>query len=64
MRLTTQELEVLRLTAQDLSKKEIANKRNRSIHTIDAQTRSIKRKYGCHSLAAAIYRAIKVGYIL
>lgn len=61
--LTQTEIEVLRLTAQGKTVKEIANIRNSSAHTITAHKRNIFRKIGVNTSYEATMVAAKMGLI-
>lgn len=63
VQLTTTEIEVLRLTAQGRSVKEIANIRNSSTHTIIAHKRNIFRKIGVNTSYEATMAAARMGLI-
>ncbi len=61
--LTQTEIEVLRLTAQGRSVKEIASIRNSSTHTIISHKRNIFRKIGVNTSYEATMYAAKVGLV-
>lgn len=61
--LTQTEIEVLRLTAQGLSVKEIALQRNSSIHTITTHKRNIFRKLNINTSYEAMRYAVKAGLV-
>ena len=63
--LTSKEKEVLKLLAspEDMSKKEIAKKLHKSVHTVDSQTRTIFDKLGVRSTAAAVAKAWRDGIV-
>lgn len=57
------ELRSLQLAAEDRSVKEIANIRQRSRFTIEAQERAIREKLNVHSIAGAVAKAMLRGVI-
>jgi DNA-binding NarL/FixJ family response regulator len=61
--LTTREVEVLKLLVVGFSNKEIADKLNLSIHTVNTHRKNITQKSGIKSLAALIIFAVSKNYI-
>jgi DNA-binding NarL/FixJ family response regulator len=61
--LTTREREVLELLVDGLSMQQIADRLNRSYHTIDNHLRNIYEKLHVHSRASAVAKAVKEGLI-
>jgi LuxR family maltose regulon positive regulatory protein len=61
--LSERELEVLRLLAQRLSNKEIAQRLFISLPTVKSHTRSIYGKLGVHSRREAVARALSLGLL-
>lgn len=61
--LAPQELVVLRLLADGLTKKIIADEMNLSIHTVDGYLRSIYRKMDVHTVNGAVAKALKSGIV-
>lgn len=57
--LSPRELETLRLLSQGLAKKEIANKLELSIHTVDTYLRAIYRKLDVRSNTEAVAKALR-----
>ncbi len=62
-RLTDPEIEALKLFSDGYTKKEIAKKLFKSVHTIDSHIRHIYEKLHVNSKAAAVKTAIKKGLI-
>jgi DNA-binding NarL/FixJ family response regulator len=61
--LTASEIDIVRLIAEGLTNKEIANKKNLSIHTIMTHRKNILRKLGASNASEMIMFAIKSGII-
>jgi len=61
--LSPQELVVMRLLADGLTKKIIADEMALSIHTVDGYLRSIYRKMDVHTVNGAVAKAIKSGIV-
>lgn len=61
--LAPQELAVVRLLADGLTKKVIADKMALSIHTVDGYLRSIYRKMNVHTVNGAVAKAVKSGIV-
>lgn len=61
--LTQTEIEVLKLTAQGMSVKEIANERNSSTHTITTHKKNIFRKLSINTSYEATRYAVKAGLV-
>lgn len=61
--LAPQELVVVRLLADGLTKKIIADQMGLSIHTVDGYLRSIYRKMGVHTVNGAVAKALKSGIV-
>lgn len=62
-KLTSSEIEIVKLVAQGLTAKEIAVKRNLSIHTINTHRKNIFRKLAVTNVSELIMVAIKAGWI-
>jgi DNA-binding NarL/FixJ family response regulator len=61
--LAPQELVVVRLLADGLTKKMIADEMALSIHTVDGYLRSIYRKMDVHTVNGAVAKALKSGIV-
>lgn len=61
--LTSRELEVLRMLAQGMSKKEIAGQLHRSVSTIDKHVENLMRKLAIHDRVELARYAIREGLI-
>lgn len=61
--LSAREIEILRLTAEDLAAKEIAHRLNISTRTVDFHRESIKRRLGVQGTAGMVRYAIKKGLL-
>lgn len=61
--LTASEIEIVRLIANGLTTKEIADRRNISIHTVSTHRKNIFRKVEVSSASELIMHAIKAGWI-
>lgn len=61
--LAPQELVVVRLLADGLTKKVIADEMKLSIHTVDGYLRSIYRKMDVHTVNGAVAKALKSGIV-
>jgi DNA-binding NarL/FixJ family response regulator len=61
--LTDRELETLQLAAQGMSNKEIADKLNVSVHTVEAHLGRIFNKLDVGSRTEAVMFALKKGWI-
>jgi DNA-binding NarL/FixJ family response regulator len=61
--LAPQELVVVRLLADGLTKKVIADEMALSIHTVDGYLRSIYRKMDVHTVNGAVAKALKSGIV-
>ena len=61
--LTISEVEIVRMIADGLTTKEIANRKNISHHTVSTHRKNIFRKIGVSSVSELIIRAIKAGWI-
>jgi DNA-binding CsgD family transcriptional regulator len=59
--LTAREVEILHLVAQELTNRQIAERLFLSVRTVHAHLRSIFRKLGVRSRAAASRRAAELG---
>jgi len=59
--LTQREREVLQLTAEGLTTKQIASRLTRSVKTIEMHRRNIMKKLGLHNIAAITKYAIRIG---
>lgn len=62
-RLTTSEIEIVKLVANGMTAKEIAVKRNLSIHTVNTHRKNIFRKLAVTNVSELIMVAIKAGWI-
>ena len=62
-RLTSRELDVLKLVTGGLTNREIAERLGRSTRTIDAHLRSIYAKIGVASRSAATRYAVELGLV-
>ena len=54
----------LRLLAKGLSTKEIADRLNRSFHTIETHRGNIKKKLGCKNVAEIAAMGYRVGLVI
>lgn len=61
--LTDREIQILKMLANELSAKEIADKLNVSVRTIDTHRENIKKKFNVNSMVSLVKQAIKYGYI-
>ena len=61
--LTDREIQVLRMLANELSAKEIADKLNLSVRTVETHRENIKKKFNVTSMISLVKLAIKYGYI-
>lgn len=61
--LTASEIEIVRLIANGLTTKEIADKKNISIHTVSTHRKNIFRKMEVSNSSELIMHAIKAGWI-
>jgi ATP/maltotriose-dependent transcriptional regulator MalT len=61
--LTATELEVLRMLAAGLIPKEIASRKERSVHTVRVHIANVMAKLGCHGRSEAIKVAQQMGLI-
>jgi DNA-binding NarL/FixJ family response regulator len=61
--LTASEVEIVRMIADGLTTKEIANKKNISHHTVSTHRKNIFRKIGVSNASELIIHAIKAGWI-
>lgn len=61
--LSSGELKVLRLIARGETNREIADAMRRSVHTVDAQVKSVYRKLGVRSRTQAIREAMQQGVL-
>jgi len=61
VKLSSTEIELLSLIGKDRSIKEIASIRNRSIHTIETQAKSIRAKLSAHSMACVLAKTSALG---
>lgn len=61
--LTSSEIEIVRLIAEGLTTKEIANQKNISFHTVNTHRKNIFRKIGVSNASELIMHAIKAGWI-
>lgn len=61
--LTASEIEIVRLIANGLTTKEIADRRNVSVHTVSTHRKNIFRKIEVSSASELIMHAIKAGWI-
>jgi DNA-binding NarL/FixJ family response regulator len=62
-RLTTAEIEIVKLISNGLTAKEIAQKRHISFHTVNTHRKNIFRKLGVSNASELIMVAIKAGWI-
>jgi len=62
-RLTSSEIEIVRLIAGGLTTKEIANQKNISFHTVNTHRKNIFRKMGVSNASELIMHAIRAGWI-
>lgn len=62
-KLTSSEIEIVKLVANGMTAKEIANKRNLSIHTVNTHRKNIFRKLAVTNVSELIMVAIKAGWI-
>lgn len=60
---TPSEIEIIRLIANGMTTKEIADKRNISYHTVSTHRKNIFRKIGVSNASELIMHAIKAGWI-
>ena len=63
VRLTSRELDVLKLVAGGLTNREIAERLGTSVRTVDAHLRSIYGKIGVTSRSAATRYALELGLV-
>lgn len=61
--LTSSEIEIVRLIAEGMTTKEIANYKHISFHTVNTHRKNIFRKIGVSSASELIMYAIKAGWI-
>ena len=61
--LSEREREVLRAMVDGLAKKEIADRLDISIHTVDTYTRRIYRKLHVNTLGGAVAKALREGLV-
>jgi DNA-binding CsgD family transcriptional regulator len=61
--LTEREKEVLRLVAEDLTQKDIADRLGISIRTVEFHLHSIKERTGVHGIVGMVRYAIRSGII-
>lgn len=61
--LSERERDVLRAMVDGLAKKEIADRLDLSIHTVDTYTRRIYRKLHVHTLGGAVAKALREGLV-
>lgn len=61
--LTDREIQILRMLANELSTKEIAEKLNLSSRTVDSHRENIKKKLNVTSMVSLVKAAIKHGYL-
>lgn len=61
--LTSSEIEIVRLIAEGLTTKEIANQKHISFHTVNTHRKNIFRKIGVSNASELIIHAIKAGWI-
>lgn len=61
IKLSKSEIENLSFVAKDKSVKEIATIRNRSLHTVETQVRSIRAKLSAHSMATVMAKTTALG---
>lgn len=62
-RITTSEIEIVRLIAQGLTAKEIATKKFISVHTVNTHRKNIFRKLNVNSTSELIMHAIRTGIV-
>lgn len=62
-RLNPAELDCLQMSANDLSAKQIATARQRSIYTVETQERTAREKLQVHSIAGAVSKGLHAGVI-
>lgn len=62
-RITTSEIEIVRLIAQGLTAKEIATKKFISVHTVNTHRKNIFRKLNVNSTSELIMHAIRSGIV-
>jgi len=62
-KLTPSEMEIVKLAASGITTKEIALKKNLSIHTVNTHRKNIFRKLGVTNVSELIIVAIKAGWI-
>jgi len=63
VRLSEREEEVLRCLVEGLAKKEIADRLDLSVHTIDNYVRRIYRKLHVNTLGGAVAKALREGLV-
>lgn len=63
VRLTPQEVKIVRLLAKGLSPKDIATELGRSVYTVQTHIQNVIEKLGCHGRAEAIATAGKLGIL-
>lgn len=63
VRLTTREIELLRLLARGCTYVQIGDRLGVSVHTVESHVKSIYRKLNAHSARAAVWRAIELRLI-
>jgi len=61
--LTDREIQILRMLANELSAKEIADKLNLSVRTVETHRENIKKKFNVNSMISLVKLAIKYGFI-
>jgi len=61
--LTDREIQVLKMLVSELSTKDIAEKLNLSIRTVDTHRENIKKKLNVNSMISLVKAAIKYGYV-
>jgi DNA-binding NarL/FixJ family response regulator len=61
--LSDRERDVLKAMVDGLAKKEIADRLDLSIHTVDTYTRRIYRKLHVNTLGGAVARALREGLV-
>jgi len=62
-KLTASEIEIVKLVANGMTAKEVALKRNLSIHTVNTHRKNIFRKLGVTNVSELIMVAIKAGWV-
>jgi DNA-binding NarL/FixJ family response regulator len=62
-KLTSSEIEIVKLVANGMTAKEIASKKNLSIHTINTHRKNIFKKLAVNNVSELIIVAIKAGWI-